>query len=96
MKLEILGMKINEEYIEPRISAMVQINGILEYQAIYRAIGFLEINGKIILQMNGKTIKLPYNLISVRQVIKFLELEERQLTPPKKGRHMEVPVEMIG
>ncbi|WP_298277825.1 hypothetical protein [Ferroplasma sp.] len=52
-------------------------------------------NNQIILKVNGKIVKLPYDLISVRQVIKFLELEERQLTPPKKGRHMEVPVEVV-
>ncbi len=49
---------------------------------------------KIILKINGKTLKLPYGLVSVKQVIQFLELEERQLTISKKGRHMEVPIEV--
>ncbi|WP_156150313.1 hypothetical protein [Acidiplasma sp. MBA-1] len=49
---------------------------------------------RIILKINGKTIKLPYDLVSVKQAIKFLELEERQLMISKKGRHMEVPIEV--
>ena len=48
MKLEVLGMSINEEYIEPKIRAAVRINGITERQVVYHATGFLGINGKII------------------------------------------------
>ncbi len=46
---------------------------------------------KIILKMDEKKIILPYDLVGLKQLIQFLELEEKQLEP-KKGRKMEVPL----
>ena len=47
---------------------------------------------KIILKMDGKRLEVPYSLLGVKQVIEFLELEERELIPPKKERKIEVPM----
>ena len=46
---------------------------------------------KIILKMDGKKIIVDYNRLGLKQLIQFLELEEKQLEP-KKGRKMEVPL----
>ena len=48
-------------------------------------------NKKIILKLDEKKIILPYDLVGLKQLIQFLELEEKQLEP-KKGRKMEVPL----
>ena len=48
--------------------------------------------GKIILKIGGKQVVVPYNLVGVKQVINFLELEERELTPRKGSRKLEVPM----
>ena len=51
---------------------------------------------KIILKIGGKKVVVSYNLLGVKQVINFLELEERELTPPRKGsRKIEVPMQGV-
>ena len=47
---------------------------------------------KIILKMDGKKIIVDYNRLGLKQLIQFLELEEKQLMPAKKRRNMEVPL----
>ena len=49
---------------------------------------------KIILKMDGKKLIIDYNALGLKQLIQFLELEEKQLEP-KKGRRMEVPVQGV-
>ena len=49
---------------------------------------------KIILKMDEKKIILPYDLVGLKQLIQFLELEEKQLEP-KKGRKFEVPMREV-
>ncbi len=44
---------------------------------------------KIILKMDEKKVIVDYNVLGLKQLIQFLELEEKQLEP-KKGRKMEV------
>ena len=46
---------------------------------------------KIILKMDGKKLIVDYNILGLKQLIQFMELEEKQLEP-KKGRKMEVPL----
>ena len=46
----------------------------------------------IVLKMDGKYLKVPYNRLGLKQIIQFLEQEEKQLEPAKKGRKMEIPV----
>ena len=48
---------------------------------------------KIILKINGKEIIVDYNILGLKQVINFLELEEKQLEP-KKGRKFEMPMQV--
>ena len=47
---------------------------------------------KIILKMDGKKVIVDYNVLGLKQLIDFLELEEKQLMPAKKRRNMEVPL----
>lgn len=47
---------------------------------------------KIILKMDGKKVIVDYNVLGLKQLIQFLELEEKQLMPAKKRRNMEIPV----
>ena len=51
-------------------------------------------NKKIILQMNGKKLIVDYNILGLKQLIQFLELQEKQLEP-KKGRKFEVPMREV-
>ncbi len=44
-------------------------------------------NEMIILKINGKKVMVPYNLLGIKQAIQFLELEERELTPPRKPKN---------
>lgn len=44
---------------------------------------------KIVLKMDGKYIKLPYSRLGIKQIIQFLEQEERHLSP-SSNRKMEV------
>ena len=46
---------------------------------------------KIILKMDGKKLIVDYNILGLKQLIQFMELEEKQLEP-KKGRKIEVPL----
>ena len=49
---------------------------------------------KIILKMDGKKLIVDYNILGLKQLIQFLELEEKQLMPAKKRRNMEIPMEV--
>ena len=49
---------------------------------------------KIILKMDGKKLIVDYNILGLKQLIQFLELEEKQLEP-KKGRKFEVPMQGV-
>ena len=44
---------------------------------------------KIVLKMDGKYIKVPYSRLGIKQIIQFLEQEERHLSP-SSNRKMEV------
>lgn len=46
---------------------------------------------RIVLKMDEKKVIVDYNVLGLKQLIQFLELEEKQLEP-KKGRKMEVPL----
>ena len=43
----------------------------------------------IVLKMDGKYLKVPYNRLGLKQIIQFLEQEERHLSP-SSNRKMEV------
>ncbi len=47
---------------------------------------------RIVLKMDGKKVIVDYNVLGLKQLIQFLELEEKQLMPAKKRRNMEVPL----
>ena len=49
---------------------------------------------KIILKMDEKKVIVDYNVLGLKQLIQFLELEEKQLEP-KKGRKFEVPMREV-
>ena len=49
---------------------------------------------KIILKMNGNKVIVDYSVLGLKQLIQFLELEEKQLEP-KKGRKFEVPMREV-
>ena len=42
----------------------------------------------IVLKMDGKYLKVPYNRLGIKQIIQFLEQEERHLSP-SSNRKME-------
>ena len=46
-------------------------------------------NKNIVLKMDGKYLKVPYNRLGIKQIIQFLEQEERHLSPAS-NRKMEV------
>ena len=45
-------------------------------------------NKIIVLKMDGKYLKVPYNKLGIKQIIQFLEQEERHLSP-SSNRKME-------
>ena len=47
---------------------------------------------RIVLKMDGKKVIVDYNVLGLKQLIDFLELEEKELMPAKKSRKMEVPL----
>ena len=47
---------------------------------------------RIVLKMDGKKVIVDYTVLGLKQLIDFLELEEKQLMPAKKRRNMEVPL----
>ena len=47
---------------------------------------------RIVLKMGGKKVIVDYNVLGLKQLIDFLELEEKQLMPAKKRRNMEIPM----
>ena len=49
---------------------------------------------KIILKINENKVIVDYNVLGLKQIINFLELEEKQLEP-KKGRKFEVPMREV-
>ena len=47
---------------------------------------------RIVLKMDGKKVIVDYTVLGLKQLIQFLELEEKQLMPAKKRRNMEIPM----